>query len=84
MKFNKQSGQALIGTAIAMVVLAGFAGLAIDMGTPRYQKRFSKRQRTAEPSLARRTLNLHRESRQERRTRRARTVSRTITAALDA
>jgi hypothetical protein len=39
MKFNKQSGQALVGAAIAMVVLCGFAGLAIDMGTLRYQKR---------------------------------------------
>src|SRR6266852_9870497 len=42
MKFNKQSGQALVGTAIAMVVLAGFAGLAIDMGTLRYQKRLQQ------------------------------------------
>src|SRR4029077_8205959 len=42
MKFNKQSGQALIGTAVAMVVLAGFAGLAIDMGTLRYQKRLQQ------------------------------------------
>jgi len=42
MKLNKQSGQALIGTAIAMVVLAGFAGLAIDMGTLRYQKRLQQ------------------------------------------
>jgi len=42
MKLNKQSGQVLIGTAIAMVVLAGFAGLAIDMGTLRYQKRLQQ------------------------------------------
>ncbi len=42
MKLNKQSGQALVGTAIAMVVLAGFAGLAIDMGTLRYQKRLQQ------------------------------------------
>jgi hypothetical protein len=42
MKLNKQSGQALIGTAVAMVVLAGFAGLAIDMGTLRYQKRLQQ------------------------------------------
>ena len=42
MKLNKQSGQILIGTAIAMVVLAGFAGLAIDMGTLRYQKRLQQ------------------------------------------
>src|SRR5579863_8340005 len=39
MKFNKQSGQVLVGAAIAMVVLCGFAGLAVDMGTLRYQKR---------------------------------------------
>jgi hypothetical protein len=49
MKFNKQSGQVLIGTAVAMVVLAGFAGLAIDMGTLRYQKRL---QQTAADSAA--------------------------------
>src|SRR5258708_10767548 len=42
MKLNKQSGQALVGTAVAMVVLAGFAGLAIDMGTLRYQKRLQQ------------------------------------------
>src|ERR1700676_2538491 len=42
MKFNKQSGQALVGTAIAVVVLAGFTGLAIDMGTLRYQKRLEQ------------------------------------------
>jgi hypothetical protein len=42
MKFNKQSGQVLIGTAFAMVVLAGFAGLAIDMGTLRYAKRLQQ------------------------------------------
>jgi len=42
MKRNNQSGQVLIGTAVAMVVLAGFAGLAIDMGTLRYQKRLQQ------------------------------------------
>jgi Flp pilus assembly protein TadG len=42
MKLNKQSGQVLVGTAVAMVVLAGFAGLAIDMGTLRYQKRLQQ------------------------------------------
>jgi hypothetical protein len=42
MKFNKQSGQVLIGTAFALIVLAGFAGLAIDMGTLRYQKRLQQ------------------------------------------
>jgi hypothetical protein len=49
MKLNKQSGQVLVGTAVAMVVLAGFAGLAIDMGTLRYQKRL---QQTAADSAA--------------------------------
>jgi hypothetical protein len=42
MKFKKQSGQVLFGTAAALVVLAGFAGLAIDMGTLRYQKRLQQ------------------------------------------
>ena len=49
MKFRKQSGQVLVGAAIAMVVLAGFAGLAIDMGTLRFQKRL---QQTAADSAA--------------------------------
>ena len=39
---TNQSGQVLIGAAVAMVVLAGFAGLAIDMGTLRYQKRLQQ------------------------------------------
>src|SRR5438067_11828301 len=42
MKMNKQSGQVLIGVAFALVVLTGFAGLAIDMGTLRYQKRLQQ------------------------------------------
>src|SRR5438874_9600862 len=42
MKRKNQSGQALATMAIAMVVLAGFAGLAIDMGTLRYQKRLQQ------------------------------------------
>jgi len=42
MKMNKQSGQVMIGVAFAMVVLAGFAGLAIDMGTIRYQRRLQQ------------------------------------------
>src|SRR5438874_10356423 len=42
MKFNKQSGQVMIGVAFALVVLAGFAGLAVDMGTLRYQKRLQQ------------------------------------------
>jgi len=49
MKMNKQSGQVLIGLALTFVVLAGFAGLAIDMGTLRYQKRL---QQTAADSAA--------------------------------
>jgi Putative Flp pilus-assembly TadE/G-like len=42
MKMKKQSGQVLIGVAAAFVVLAGFAGLAIDMGTMRFQKRLQQ------------------------------------------
>src|SRR5215469_9682420 len=42
MRFNNQSGQALLITAFALVVLAGFAGLAVDMGTLRYQKRLQQ------------------------------------------
>jgi Flp pilus assembly protein TadG len=42
MNRKNQSGQALVSTAIAMVVLAGFAGLAIDMGMLRYQKRLQQ------------------------------------------
>jgi len=49
MRLRKQSGQVLVGVAVAMVVLAGFAGLAIDMGTLRYQKRL---QQTAADSAA--------------------------------
>jgi Putative Flp pilus-assembly TadE/G-like len=42
MNRKNQSGQALATMAIAMVVLAGFAGLAMDMGTLRYQKRLQQ------------------------------------------
>jgi len=49
MRRKNQSGQVLVGTAVAMVVLCGFAGLAIDMGTLRYQKRL---QQTAADSAA--------------------------------
>jgi len=42
MRMQKQSGQVLIGIAAAFVVLAGFAGLAIDMGTLRFQKRLQQ------------------------------------------
>ncbi|MGB8442269.1 MAG: pilus assembly protein TadG-related protein, partial [Candidatus Acidiferrales bacterium] len=39
---KSESGQALVFTALALVVLLGFAGLAIDMGTLRYQKRLQQ------------------------------------------
>jgi hypothetical protein len=42
MRLNKQSGQALVITAVAMVVLALFAGLGIDMGVLRFQKRLQQ------------------------------------------
>jgi hypothetical protein len=42
MKMNRQSGQVLVGVAFAMVVLAGFAGLALDLGTIRYQRRLQQ------------------------------------------
>lgn len=42
MKLSKQSGQVLVGTAVALVVLCGFAGLAIDMGVLRYEKRIQQ------------------------------------------
>jgi len=42
MSMQKQSGQVLVGVALAFVVLAGFAGLAIDMGTLRYQRRLQQ------------------------------------------
>lgn len=42
MRRNRQAGQALVLTAVALVVLMGFAGLAIDMGTLRYEKRLQQ------------------------------------------
>lgn len=42
MKRNNESGQALVFTAVAMFVLIGFAGLGIDMGVLRYQKRLQQ------------------------------------------
>ena len=36
---RNQAGQVLISTTLAMVVLIGFAGLAVDMGILRYQRR---------------------------------------------
>jgi hypothetical protein len=42
MKSREQSGQVLVGVALAMVAIMGFAGLAMDMGTLRYQKRLEQ------------------------------------------
>lgn len=42
MKRKSESGQALVLAALALVVLIGFAGLAIDMGVLRYQKRLQQ------------------------------------------
>jgi hypothetical protein len=42
MKRKSESGQALVITALALVVLIGFAGLAIDVGALRYQKRIQQ------------------------------------------
>jgi hypothetical protein len=39
---KSESGQALVLTALALVVLIGFAGLAIDTGVLRYQKRLQQ------------------------------------------
>ena len=42
MTLHKQTGSVVIFLALAMVVLLGFAGLAIDMGTLRYEKRLQQ------------------------------------------
>ena len=42
MRRKSESGQAVVFGAVALVVLIGFAGLAIDMGTLRYQKRLQQ------------------------------------------
>lgn len=42
MKRKSQAGQALILTAIALSALMGFAGLAVDMGVMRYEKRLQQ------------------------------------------
>lgn len=42
MRHNREAGQALLFTAIGLVVLMGFAGLAIDMGVMRYEKRLQQ------------------------------------------
>jgi len=39
MRYKSEAGQAVIFTAVAMVALMGFAGLAVDMGLMRYEKR---------------------------------------------
>ena len=39
---KNEAGQALISTALALVVLMGFAGLAIDMGVMRHNKRLQQ------------------------------------------
>ncbi len=39
MRYKSEAGQAVIFTALAMVALMGFAGLAVDMGVMRYEKR---------------------------------------------
>jgi hypothetical protein len=39
MKRKSEAGQALVFVAVGLVVLLGFVGLGIDMGTLRYQKR---------------------------------------------
>jgi len=48
-RMNKQSGQALAFTAVGLVALLGFAGLAMDMGLLRYAKRL---QQTAADGVA--------------------------------
>ncbi|HEV2616975.1 MAG TPA: pilus assembly protein TadG-related protein [Candidatus Acidoferrales bacterium] len=42
MKRKREAGQALVFTAVGLVVLMGFAGLAIDMGVMRYEKRLQQ------------------------------------------
>jgi hypothetical protein len=42
MRNRKEAGQALVLTALALVALLGFAGLAIDMGVMRYEKRLQQ------------------------------------------
>lgn len=42
MRRNREAGQALYITAASLVVLMGFAGLAIDMGMLRYEKRLQQ------------------------------------------
>ena len=39
---RKQSGQVMVSAALMLVVLLGFAGLGIDMGVLRYEKRLQQ------------------------------------------
>jgi uncharacterized membrane protein len=39
---NNERGQALAITALAVTLLMGFAGLAVDIGALRYQKRLQQ------------------------------------------
>ena len=42
MRRNRQAGQALVFAALGMTVLLGFAGLGIDLGVLRYEKRLQQ------------------------------------------
>src|SRR5215469_6949639 len=42
MRRRKQAGQALVFAAVGLTVLLGFAGLAVDMGVLRYEKRLQQ------------------------------------------
>jgi len=39
---RREAGQALIFTSLALVALMGFAGLAIDVGVMRHEKRLEQ------------------------------------------
>ena len=39
---RNQAGQVLVTTALGLVMLLGFAGLAVDMGVMRYQRRLQQ------------------------------------------
>lgn len=42
MRWNREAGQALVTAALGLIVLIGFAGLGIDMGVMRYEKRLQQ------------------------------------------
>ncbi len=42
MRRNSEAGQALAITIVVMVALIGFAGLGVDMGMLRYEKRLQQ------------------------------------------